>query len=318
MTTLGYALSSEEFRPNDLVRNAVQAEAAGFSFALISDHFHPWQESQGQSPFVWSTLGAIAQATSTLRIGTGVTCPLIRIHPVIVAQATASVADMFEGRFFLGVGTGEALNEHITGEHWPPLSVRQEMLREAVEVIRELWQGEYVTHHGEFYSVENAKIYTLPAELPAIAVGASGEDSASLAGEIGDAFISTAPRGELVQTYQSSGGSGPTYGQMTVCWAADKAAAVRTAKEIWGYTAVPGQLSQELAIPKYFDEVASIVTEEMVEQAVVCGPDPEPYRQQIAEYAKAGFSHVYIHQIGPDQAGFFDFAKRELLPAYAS
>jgi G6PDH family F420-dependent oxidoreductase len=296
------------------VHNAGRAEAAGFEFLSISDHYHPWVQTQGHSSFVWGVLGAVAQSTSDVAVGVGVTCPILRLHPAVVAQAAATASLLFEGRFFLGVGTGEALNEHIVGEHWPPLSVRQEMLREAVEVIRELWRGEYVTHHGDFYTVENAKIYTLPSELPSIAVAASGEDSAKLAGEIGDAFISTAPKAELVRAYQASGGSGPTYGQMTVCWAADKAEAVRTAKEIWGYTAVPGQLSQELSIPKYFDEVASIVTEVMVEQAIVCGPDPEPYRQQIDDYAKAGFSHVYIHQIGPDQAGFFDFAKRELLP----
>src|SRR5436190_12446 len=139
MTQLGYALSSEESPPNQLVANARRAEAVGFSFALISDHFHPWLDSQGHSPFVWATLGAIAQATERIRIGTGVTCPLVRMHPVIVAQAAATVADLFDGRFFLGLGTGEALNEHITGAHWPPVSVRREMLREAVALIRQLW-----------------------------------------------------------------------------------------------------------------------------------------------------------------------------------
>jgi coenzyme F420-dependent glucose-6-phosphate dehydrogenase len=317
MTRLGYALSSEEFRPNDLVRNAADAERAGFTFALISDHFHPWMESQGQSPFVWSTLGGIAQATRSLRVGTGVTCPLIRVHPVIVAQAAASVADMFEGRFFLGVGTGEALNEHVTGRHWPPLSVRQEMLEDAVALIRELWAGDYVTRHGRFFIVENAKLYTLPRQPVEICVAASGEDSAKLAAKIGDGLISTAPKAAIVQAFGPNDRR-PRYGQMTVCWGPDKAQAVELARKMWGYTALPGQLSQELAIPAYFDEAASIVTGEMVAKSIVCGPDPEPYRAQIEEYAKAGFTHIYLHQVGPDQAGFFAFAEQELLPNYPS
>lgn len=315
MIQLGYALSSEEFRPNELVRNAARAEATGFGFALISDHFHPWMESQGQSPFVWSTLGAIAHATSRLRIGTGVTCPLIRTHPVVVAQAAASVADMFEGRFFLGVGTGEALNEHITGAHWPPVSVRQEMLKEAVALIRELWQGEYVTRHGRYYTVENAKLYTLPAETPELSVAASGEESARLAAEIGDGLISTAPDATVVAAFGRD--ERPRYGQLTVCWATNQEQAEETALRQWGYTALPGQLSQELAIPRYFDEATSIVTTDMVAKSVVCGPDPAPYLAKIDEFARAGFTHVYLHQIGPDQEGFFDFATRELLPAYA-
>jgi coenzyme F420-dependent glucose-6-phosphate dehydrogenase len=316
MTALGYALSSEEFRPNDLVRNAARAEAAGFTFALISDHFHPWMERQGQSPFVWSTLGGIAHATTTLHVGTGVTCPLIRIHPVVIAQAAASVADMFAGRFLLGLGTGEALNEHITGVHWPPVSIRAEMLREAVALIRELWGGDYVTHHGRFYTVENAKLYTLPATPPMIAIAASGTEAATLAAEIGDALVGTAPQSDLIDAFGH--GDRPRYGQMTVCWGPDKEAAVELARTMWGYTALPGQLSQELAIPKYFDDAAQIVTGAMVAASIVCGPDPAPYHAQIEAYVRAGFTHVYLHQVGPDQDGFFAFAEKELVPVYAS
>ena len=319
MVELGYAISSEEFRPNDLVRYARRAEETGFTFALISDHFHPWMDSQGQSPFVWSTLGAIAHATERLRVGTGVTCPLVRIHPVIIAQAAASVADMFEGRFFLGLGTGEALNEHITGEHWPPVSIRQEMLSEAVGIIRDLWGGDYVTFEGDYYTVENARIYTLPEQLPEIAIAASGPESAQLAAEIGDALCSTSPDADIVKAFVRAGQAPdrPRYGQLTVCWGEDEEAAKKTALEQWGYTALPGQLSQELALPLYFQQATQAVTVDMVAEKVVCGPDPERFRAEVQKFVDAGFSHIYLHQIGPDQEGFFKFAERELLPHFS-
>lgn len=317
MIQLGYTLSSEEFRPQELVTQARRAEEAGFSFALISDHFHPWMDSQGQSPFAWSTLGGIAQVTKRMTIGTGVTAPLIRYHPAIVAQAAATIADMMPNRFFLGVGTGEYLNEHITGAHWPPISRRQSMLTEAVKIIRALWQGEYVTHYGEFFTVENARLYTLPEVLPLIHVAASGNESAQIAGKIGDGLISTAPNKETVDTFVASGGSEkPRYGQMTVCWAMDEQEAQQTARDLWGFSGLPGQLSQELALPAYYDAGAKLVTPEDMAKSVVCGPDVERYLKQIQQYADAGFTHVYLHQIGPDQEGYIRFAQRELLPRF--
>src|SRR5919197_3799469 len=186
MPALGYALSSEEHPPNELVRYAGAAEEAGFGFALISDHFHPWIDKQGNSPFVWSVIGAIAHATQRLELGTGVTCPLMRIHPAIVAQAAATAAAMMPGRFFLGVGTGENLNEHILGHHWPPADERREMLEEAVEGIRLLWQGGQQNFRGAHYTVENARLYTLPNQPPPIMVAGAGPESAELAGRIGD------------------------------------------------------------------------------------------------------------------------------------
>jgi G6PDH family F420-dependent oxidoreductase len=313
---IGYTLSAEEFRPRELAENARLAEEAGFAFASISDHFHPWLDSQGHSPFVWSVLGAISQTTSQLLIGTGVTCPIIRIHPVIVAQAVATVADMLPGRFYFGVGTGEMLNEHITGEKWPPISVRQEMLTEAVELIRELWQGEYTTRHGVHYTVENARIYTLPETLPPIYVAASGADSAKLAASIGEGLISTAPNKETVDAFAAASGRGPVIGQLTVCWGSDEQAQIALAKELWGYTVLPGQYSQELALPLYYEQGLELVTNEKVAESVVCGPDVEKIHQQIKSYVDAGFTHVYLHQVGRDQAGFIDMAKREILPRY--
>jgi G6PDH family F420-dependent oxidoreductase len=318
MVQLGYKISSEEFRPNQLVENAVKAEQAGFAFALISDHYHPWMDIQGHSPFVWSTIGGIAQRTTRMRLGTGVTAPIIRIHPAIIAQAAATVADMMPGRFFFGVGTGELLNEHITGEHWPPVSIRQEMLAEAVEIIRQLWQGGYQTIDGDYYSVENARLYTLPETLPEIYVAASGPESGTLAGRIGDGLVSTAPQAEVVKAFTRAGGKGkPVYGELSACWAATEDEGLETAVKIWGYSGLPGQLSQELALPQYFQDAASLVTKETMARSVVAGPDPAPYHQKIQEYIDAGFDHICIHQIGPDQDGFIDFAKRELLPKYA-
>lgn len=316
MVSIGYALSSEEFTPNDLVRNAKMAEDAGFSFALISDHYHPWTSTQGHSPFVWSVIGGIAQATERLRLGTGVTCPLIRIHPAIVAQAAATSAAMMPGRFFLGVGTGENLNEHILGTPWPEWEVRAEMLEEAVQIMQQLWQGGYQSHHGKYYTVENAYLFTLPEHPVEVVVAASGPRSAELAGRIGDGLCSTTPDEQVVQTFESSGGAGkPKYAQMTVCWAADQETAVKTAHKYWGYSIVPG-VSQELPLPYHFEQAASIVTEEMVAQQMTVGPDPQVHIQKLQAYVDAGFDHVYIHQIGPDQAGFMDFYMREVIPHF--
>jgi coenzyme F420-dependent glucose-6-phosphate dehydrogenase len=314
---IGYAISSEEHLPNDIVRHAQMAEKAGFTYALISDHFHPWVDAQGHSPFVWSVIGGIATATERLRLGTGVTCPTIRIHPAIIAQAAATSAAMMPGRFFLGVGTGEALNEHITGERWPETEVRQEMLEEAIEVMRLLWQGGTQSYHGMYYTVENARLYTLPEEQVPVIVAASGPSSAEMAGRIGDGFCTTSADQQVVQAYEAAGGTGPRYGQMTVCWNEDEAQALQTAHEIWPNAGLPGELGQELPTPAHFEQAVQLVTPEKIAESVVIGPDPSKYLAKIDEYARAGIDHVYIHQVGPDQEGFIRFAEREILPQYA-
>jgi G6PDH family F420-dependent oxidoreductase len=315
MVEFGYALSSEEHAPTDLVRHARLAEDAGFTFALISDHFHPWTDAQGQSPFVWAVIGGIAQATERLRLGTGVTCPTVRVHPAIVAQAAATAAAMMPGRFFLGVGTGENLNEHILGQRWPAPAVRLEMLAEAIEVMRRLWEGGYRSHHGRHYTVENARVYTLPKDPTPIYVAAAGSSAAELAGRLGDGLISTAPDVKIVQTFERAGGSGkPRYAQATVCWAQDEASARKTAHRLWAFSSLPGELSQELPTPAHFEQGAQVITEEMVAKSVVCGPDPARHVENIQQYIDAGFDHVYVHQIGPDQEGFMRFYQREVLP----
>ena len=312
---LGYSISCEERRPEQIVRDAQAAEEAGLSFALISDHFHPWTDSQGQSAFVWSVIGAIAARTERLRLGTGVTCPLIRIHPAIVAQAAATSAALMPGRFFLGVGTGENLNEHVTGARWPAPDERIEMLDEAIRLMRQLWEGGTQTFRGRHYSADHARIYTLPDEPIEVAVAAAQPRAAELAAELGDALISTAPDDEVTAAYREAGGDGPRYGQLTVCWAEEEAEARSTALRIWPNAAAPGRLSQELPLPADFESVAELVTEEMIAEQIVCGPDPEEYRRRIGEYAEAGFDHLSIHQVGPDQAGFLRFYERELAGA---
>jgi len=315
MAELGYALSSEEHAPNDLVKHAQMAEDAGFTFALISDHFHPWADAQGHSPFVWSVLGGIAQATKTIRMGTGVTCPTIRYHPAIIAQAAATVASMMPGRFFLGVGSGENLNEHITGEKWPPAQIRLEMLEEAIEVIRLLWQGGLQSYWGLYFTLENAQLYTLPEQPVPLYVAAMGEKAANLAGELGDGLINTDPDKEVIQAFEQAGGKGkPRIGQMTVCWAKKERSAIDTAMKYWRFSGLQGALSQELPLPQHFDKASQSVREEDLIQSVICGPDPSKYLEKIMKYADAGFDHVYIHQVGPDQEGFFDFFEKELQP----
>src|SRR5688572_4985086 len=315
MTEIGYALSSEEHPPSDLVAHARLAEGHGFGFALISDHFHPWIDRQGHSPFVWSVIGGIAEATDSLRLGTGVTCPTMRLHPAIIAQAAATSAAMMPGRFFLGVGTGENLNEHILGHRWPPHDIRLAKLEEAVKVIRLLWQGETCTHRGQHYTVENARIYTLPDELPPIMVAASGQHAAEVAGRIGDGLINVAPVEDIVEYFQRAGGNGkPRYGQLTVCWAQDEASGRRMAHEYWPNSGVQGELSQELPSPAFFEQATKMVREEDIAEKIPCGPDAERHIKQIKAFVEAGYDHVYIHQIGPDQEGFFQFYASHVLP----
>jgi coenzyme F420-dependent glucose-6-phosphate dehydrogenase len=315
MPELGFALSSEDHPPNELVRQAVLAERAGFTFALISDHFHPWIDAQGNSPFVWSTLGGIAQATESIRVGTGVTCPISRISPAIVAQASATVAAMMPGRFFLGVGSGENLNEHVLGARWPLPDERLEMLEEAVEVIRLLWHGGEQTHRGKHYTVDHARLYTLPDPLPELFVAATAPIAAALAGRIGDGFISTAPEKEYVQAFERAGGKGKQkIGMMHCAYDADEQAGLKRATKLWPNLALKGPLGQELATPSDFEEAAAMVDESDVAEQTPCGPDPGPYLELIGKYADAGFTHVYVHQIGDNQDEFAEFAAKELIP----
>lgn len=318
MTTLGYALSCEEFHPNELVRQAIRAQQAGFEALWISDHFHPWTDRQGQSPFVWSVIGALSQAC-TLPITTAVTCPIVRTHPAVIAQAAATSAAQHDGRFVLGVGTGEALNEHITGARWPTAAVRRDMLEEAVTVIRELFTGNQVNHRGRYYTVENARLYTLPPVPTPIYVSGYGPYSARLAGRIGDGFQCSMPDATLVKEFHHAGGMGkPAQAGFKVCYAPTKEAGVRTAHAVWPSAQLPGELGQNLPTPAHFEQASSLVTAEAVAQAVPAGPDARPYLDRIKEFADAGFDEVYVQQIGEDQEQFFAFWESEIAPELAA
>jgi len=309
----GFMLSSEEHGPRELLHQAQLAEQSGLDRVFISDHFHPWLEEQGESPFVWSVIGGIA-ATTKLAVTTGVTCPTTRIHPAIIAQAAATSQVLLDGRFRLGVGTGEKLNEHITGTPWPPVSVRFEMLEEALEVIRELWEGKIVTHHGAHYTIHNARIYSLPARPPEILMSGFGPRSTALAARIADGFVTTKPDGDAVKRFRDAGGRGAVIAALKVCFAPTREAGQDMAHRLWRNEELPGQLAQELPMPEHFTQASELVTPEAVGRSIPCGPDPAAYLEAIEKYRAAGVDELYINQIGPAQAEFLTFFERELQP----
>jgi G6PDH family F420-dependent oxidoreductase len=315
VTTFGYFLSSEEHTPASLVDQAVRAEQSGFEALWISDHYHPWNDAQGQSPFVWSVLGAIATRTERVRCYTAVTAPTLRIHPAVIAQAAATTQVMFEGRFGLGIGSGEALNEHIFGDAWPTADVRLEMLEEAADVMRQLWTGEDVRHRGRHYTVDTARIYTLPKEGVPVLVSGFGRKATELAAKIGDGYLTTSPDEELVQLYRKNGGKGPTQAGVKVCWAADRATARKTVHRLWANSALPGEAAQVLPSPQHFEQLSELVTEDMAVETIACGPDVSDFVESIKPYVEAGLDEIYISQIGHDQEGFFRFWDTELKDA---
>ncbi|MGW3862226.1 TIGR03557 family F420-dependent LLM class oxidoreductase [Streptomyces sp. NPDC005047] len=314
MTSFGYFLASEEFTPAELLEQARAAEQAGFTHLAISDHYHPWTGEQGQSPFVWSVIGALAQVTS-LPVTTFVTCPTIRMHPAVNAQAVATSGVLTGNRFRFGVGSGEALNEHVLGDDWPAVDVRLEMMEEAVQVIRSLQSGEEVTHRGKHYTVENARLYTVPDEPVPIYVSGFGPKAAAVAGRIGDGFVTMSPDADLVgQFRRAGGGQKPVLGGMKVCWGTDRAQAVKTAHRLWPTQFLPGELGQILPAPAHFEQASTLVTEEAVAEGMVCGDDVDKHVGALGAYVDAGFDEVYVGQIGPDQQGFFDFYRADVLP----
>ncbi|GAA4670446.1 MULTISPECIES: TIGR03557 family F420-dependent LLM class oxidoreductase [Amycolatopsis] len=316
MVSIGYFLSCEEFGPRELVEQARMAEEAGFERLWISDHFHPWLDEQGQSPFVWSVIGALSQVTS-LPITTAVTCPTIRIHPAIVAQAAATAAVQCRGGFTLGVGSGEALNEHVLGDRWPAPDERLEMLDEAIEVIRELHTGKLTTHRGKHYTVEQARIYTLPEEPVKIYVSAFGPKAVRHAAKTADGLCTVMPDADLVRRYRDEGGRGPVQGGFKVCWGESEAEARKTAHRKWPSDVLPGNLGRNLPIPSEFAAASSLVTEDAVAQQIPCGPDAGVYVDKIREFEQAGFDEVYVQQIGADHDKFFRAWSDEVLPRFS-
>jgi coenzyme F420-dependent glucose-6-phosphate dehydrogenase len=314
----GLTLSSEEHEPQRLLAIAQLAEESGFDFVSISDHFHPWLDEQGHSPFVWTMLGALAERTERLDVVVGVTCPIMRIHPAILAQATATTSRLLGERFTWGVGTGEALNEHILGDKWPTAPQRLEMLEEAIEVIRELWRGDDVSFEGEFFTVEHARIYDAPLVDIPIVISAFGPNAAELAARCGEGLWTTGGASETIDQWKDAGGSGPVYSQISVCWNDDRGAALDTVQEVWRTAGVPGQLSQDLPTPAHFDMAASIVRPEDLAESVIVGADHDRLVDEVREAAKSGVDHLYFHQIGDDQETFCETWRTELADRVAT
>jgi G6PDH family F420-dependent oxidoreductase len=312
MTRYGYFLSCEEYEPGELVRQARLAEQAGFDALWISDHFHPWLDEQGESGFVWSLIGAISQVTS-LPVTTAVTCPLVRQHPALVAQAAATSAILTGGRFTLGVGSGEALNEHILGGPWPGAEQRLDMLEEAVEVIRQLLTGRLITYRGSHYTVETARLYSVPDVPPPVFVSGFGEKAVRLAGEIADGYMCVQPNADFVRLYRESGGGDRlVQGGLKVCWAPEEAQARKTMHRLWPTDAIPGESAQLLPQPRHFGQLAELVSEDMI--TAPCGPDPDVHLKGVREFTQAGFDEVYIGQVGGNSEGFFEFYAQQILP----
>ncbi len=316
MVSIGYTIMSEQAGPKQLVEDAVRAERAGFDFLAASDHYFPWLQEQGHAPYVWAVLGAVAQATESIELMTYVTCPTMRYHPAVVAQKAATVQLLSDGRFTLGLGAGENLNEHVVGKAWPPADIRHEMLSEALEIIQPLLAGETVTFRGVHLSTENAKIWDLPPVAPKIGVAVSGSRSCELAAAYADAMIAVEPEADLVHQFDAAGGAGkPRIGQVGLSFDADVAVAKKRAHEQFRWFGGGWNVNAELPGPEHFASASQFVTEEDVAEQLPCGPDIEEHVAGVRKFVDAGFSHVAVVQIGGDAQGpFFDWAEAELLP----
>ncbi|HEX4504085.1 MAG TPA: TIGR03557 family F420-dependent LLM class oxidoreductase [Alphaproteobacteria bacterium] len=315
MLQFGYKLMSEEHGPLDLVANAARAEAAGFDFVSLSDHFHPWLEAQGHSSFAWSVLGAIARETKKVQITTGLTCPIVRYHPAIVAQAAATVALLSGNRFTLAVGAGERLNEHVTGARWPSTPERHAMLGEAIDIFRLLWTGEVHTHKGEHFEINHARLYDPPEKPIPVIVGVSGEGGLKLAADKGDGIMATEPKKALTKGFkQRSPKPGPCYSEVALAYAPSEKAGLTLAKERFSFSALAWDVNSELPNVDGFEAAAKFVREEDLAETIACGPDPERHIEAIKKHIDAGFDHICLVGIGPDQKGFCKFFESELKP----
>jgi G6PDH family F420-dependent oxidoreductase len=317
MAQWGYTMMGEQAGPRQLVADVVRAERAGFDFAVASDHLSPWLNEQGHSPNTWSVLGAAAQATSRIPLMTYVTCPLFRYHPVVVAQQAATMQLLSEGRFTLGVGAGENLNEHVAVGAWPPVDVRHEMLAEALEIIRALFRGGYVNYRGQHFEVGAAKLWDLPDPAPPIGVAVSGPRSCEIAGQYGDAVIAVEPNPELLGMFDRTGGAGkPRIGQLPVCYDLDRDKAIARAHEQFRWFGGGWKINAELPGTTAFDAASQFVRPDDVAASIPCGADVDEFVAAAGKYVEAGFSHVALVQVGGDaQTSFLDWAEERLLPA---
>ncbi|NWJ74665.1 TIGR03557 family F420-dependent LLM class oxidoreductase [Pseudonocardia sp. ICBG1122] len=309
---IGFKLFAEAHTPQEMVRQAVQAEEAGFDFVEISDHYHPWLESHGHSGFAWSILAAIAMRTERIGLATGVTCPTIRYHPAIIAQAAATTALLSDGRFTLGVGSGEQLSEHVTGHPWPVVGVRHAMLREALEIIRLLWSGGYRTYRGTHLSIEDARVFDLPETLPDIVVAAGGPKAARIAGELGDGLFATEPRTDLIDAYTAAGGTGSRWAEVPLAYAGTVDAALESAHRLFRFGPTGWKIQAELPNVRNFEAATAFVRREDMADAFGAGPDVETHVATVKGFADAGYDRLALISAGPDVEEFFAFYEGEL------
>ncbi|MEU4744159.1 LLM class F420-dependent oxidoreductase [Actinosynnema sp. NPDC023658] len=314
---IGYTLMTEQAGPRELVRHAALAEQAGFDFEVMSDHYSPWLDEQGHAPYAWSVLGAVTQVTERVELMTYVTCPTVRYHPAVVAQKAATVQLLSGNRFTLGLGAGENLNEHVVGRGWPPVNVRHELLREAVEIISQLFDGGYVNYSGQHFRVDSAKLWDLPEQRVPIAVAVSGGQSVRTFAPLADAMVATEPDASLSQEWDVfQGRTSRKIGQLPICWDPDRDAAVERAHEQFRWFGGGWKVNSELPGTSGFAGATQFVRPEDVAAQIPCGPDVGPVVEAVAKFREAGFTDLALVQIGGDhQADFLDFAKGELLPA---
>jgi G6PDH family F420-dependent oxidoreductase len=317
MPSFGYTVMGEQAGPKQLVRDAIRAEEAGFDFIAASDHYFPCLAEQGHSPYVWSVLGAIAHATERIELMTYVTCPTMRYHPTVVAQKAATVQLLSDGRFMLGIGAGENLNEHIMGRGWPGVDVRHEMLRDALEIIRPLLAGKTVTYRGQHLQAEAARLWDVPPDAPSIGVAVSGPRSCEVAGRYADVMIAVQPSRQLGELFEAAGGTGKRrVGQIAVSFDPDVDAARKRALEQFRWFGGGWKVMAELPGPKNFDAASRFVREEDVARGIPCGPDVDAHVRAVRRFVDAGFTDVALVQVGgAQQDQFIDWATSDLLPA---
>jgi G6PDH family F420-dependent oxidoreductase len=315
MLKLGYKLMTEEHGPSALVRNAQRAEQAGFDFAAISDHFFPWLEEQGHSPFAWPVLGAVANATRRIGLMTSVTCPIMRYHPAIIAQAAATLGVLSNNRFTLGLGAGERLNEHVVGAGWPGRGERHERLSEAVDIIQGLLAGNLTNYRGKYFQLDHARLFDRPEPKPVVAMAAGGTEAARLAGRKADALVVTEPRTDLIEAFVTGGGSGPRYAEVAMCYTERDEDARQTAHHYFRWSVTGWPVQAELPDPEGFAAATKHVLPEALGQLISCGPSLDRHLEAVDRYVQAGYDHIILLQVGPDQDSFFDLFERELAPA---
>ena len=310
---IGYKLIAEAYGPAEMVRQCVAAEEAGFDFVEISDHYHPWVSEQQHSGFAWSMLAAMAARTERIELATGVTCPFVRYHPAIIAQAAATTSLLSDGRFTLGVGSGERLNEHVVGVGWPSVTIRHQMFRESLEIIRLLWQGGYRSYEGKHLTLEDARVFDLPEELPKIVVASAGARASTIAAELGDGLFATEPKSSIVEAFTRAGGDGPRYAEVPMAWASTEQEAAESARALFRFGVTGWKVQAELPNPVNFDAATAPITVADMRQAFACGTDVERQIAVAQPFVDAGFDHLAVINAGPDIDGFFDHARSELI-----